>query len=106
MTVKPVFLPAAALAQRSDVSYVMAAVPGVESQVLFETYQAEFGMAERSLPVFRLERSQQAYPSIMQRIQHRQRDLNRCGSGVGQPRPSVFGIGLDCRFFLGESELE
>jgi hypothetical protein len=62
-------LPAVSLPQSSDVGHVMLTMPGVEHQVLFQAHGAKFGMAKGALPVFRLERAQQANPAVMQGIQ-------------------------------------
>lgn len=47
-------LPVVALSQARDVRDVMASMPGVEREVLFQAHQTELGMAKRALPIFRL----------------------------------------------------
>jgi hypothetical protein len=81
-------------------------MPSVERQIFFQTHQAEFGMAKRPLPVLRLERAQQAYPAIVQVIQHGQRNLDGSGLRVGEFGPAVFGIRLNHGFVLCEGKLK
>src|SRR5579863_6676361 len=68
----PTRLPAAPFPQRRDVPHMVPPVPGIEREIPFQADRSQLGMAKGTLPVTRIERTQQMNPAFMQGIKHGQ----------------------------------
>src|SRR5579863_6942989 len=99
-------LPALAHTKTGDVGHVVASVPRVESEILFEGHRSQLRMAKRTLPVRGAKRAEQPNPTFVQGVEERKRNFDWSRLSVGQFGPAVLGIGFDRRLLLRQSELE
>ncbi len=99
-------LPAIALAQARDVRGVMAAVPGVAAEQIFQVELADFWMVQSAFEIGGMHGFEHHYPSLMKRVDQAKRWLDGPGTRVRYLRPEVLVIRLYGRFLLRQGEAE
>src|SRR5713101_7219522 len=84
----------------------MVPMPGVEREDVVERHRPAFRMFELALKIRRLHRAQQANPTCMQRLEDRERCLDRRRVRVAELRPAGVVVWPDGRYIFGQRELE
>src|SRR5690349_18424567 len=85
---------------------MVLSMPCVQSDVLVDCDDTEFGVEKLSCDIVLGKRPKQENPSLMQAIQQIQRGRKRTGFCVDQLSPDRFVVGLDGGFVLRKGEFE
>src|SRR5262249_1915067 len=96
--------PAHALAKRSDLRYVVTAVPGIETEVEIDRHASAVGLHVDTPPVGFGQRVPERHPARVQSLEQGERRFDGGSAHVAQLGPALLLVGLDGRRVLGERE--